>query len=112
MSPRPTILIKRDVSELVEIWLKHGAPEPIDRNDSRQPVFTPFTVAPSIQNVREVQRALRDVYPQELGGDGIGGTVGVYVYIDEEGTVRDYQVEQSSGHRALDGAAVAVRRCL
>ena len=93
---------------VIKIELKHEAPEPISLDIPRQPVFTPFTVAPSIQNVEEIRRAMVDAYPQELRADGIGGTVGVYFFIDVDGTVRDNRVNRSSGHRALDDAALAV----
>ena len=75
---------------------------------SAAPTFTPFTVAPSIQNRSEVVRAMEREYPPLLRDAGIGGTVRVYFFIDEEGKVGDYRVDQSSGHQALDDAALAV----
>ena len=75
---------------------------------SAAPTFTPFTVAPDIQNRAEVIRAMEREYPPLLRDAGIGGTVQVYFFIDEEGTVQQFQVNETSGHQALDDAALAV----
>jgi protein TonB len=75
---------------------------------SAAPTFTPFTVAPSIQNRDEVVRAMTREYPPLLRDAGIGGTVRVYFFIDENGQVKDYRVDESSGHQALDDAALSV----
>jgi len=47
-------------------------------------------------------------YPPLLRDAGIGGTVRVYFFIDENGTVQDTRIDQSSGHQALDDAALEV----
>jgi protein TonB len=75
---------------------------------SAAPTFTPFTVAPDIQNRAEVIRAMEREYPPLLRDAGIGGTVQVFFFIDEEGVVQQFQVNESSGHQALDDAALAV----
>ena len=75
---------------------------------SAAPTFTPFTVAPDILNRVEVIRAMEREYPPLLRDAGIGGTVQVFFFIDEEGVVQQFQVNVSSGHRALDDAALAV----
>ncbi len=75
---------------------------------SAAPTFTPFTVAPSILNRQEVVRAMEREYPPLLRDAGIGGTVRVYFFIDENGAVQDYRIDQTSGHQALDDAALAV----
>jgi TonB family protein len=49
-----------------------------------------------------------DGYPALLRDAGVGGTVRVYFYIDEDGVVRDTRIDQSSGHPALDDAALSV----
>jgi len=72
------------------------------------PTFTPFTVAPEIQNRTEVIRAMEREYPPLLRDAGIGGTVRVYFFIDENGQVQDTRVDQTSGHQALDQAALNV----
>ena len=75
---------------------------------SAAPTFTPFTVAPSILNRTDVVRAREREYPPLLRDAGIGGTVRVYFFIDENGAVQDRRIDQSSGHQALDDAALKV----
>ncbi|MFQ5536512.1 MAG: TonB family protein [Gemmatimonadota bacterium] len=75
-----------------------------------EPTFTPFTVAPSILNRREVIQAMQDAYPPLLRDAGVGGTVRVYFFIDETGKVQNVRIDQSSGHQALDDAALKVAR--
>lgn len=75
---------------------------------SAAPTFTPYTVAPSLSNQSEVQRALVREYPPLLRDAGIGGTVTVWFFIDETGQVQDTRVNESSGQQALDDAAIRV----
>jgi len=75
---------------------------------SAAPVFTPFTVAPEIKNVREVIAAMQREYPAILRDAGIGGTVVVWFFISEDGRVLDRRIAQSSGHVQLDEAALKV----
>lgn len=70
-----------------------------------EPTFTPYTVEPEVRNRAEVQRALEREYPSTLRDAGIGGTVIMYFFIDENGNVQNTEVAQSSGHTALDEAA-------
>lgn len=72
------------------------------------PTFTPFTVAPSILNRNDVVGAMEAEYPPLLRDAGIGGTVKVYFFIDAEGRVQDTRIDESSGHPALDDAAMRV----
>ena len=72
------------------------------------PTFTPYTVRPDIKNREEVQRALQREYPPLLREAGLGGMVLVWFFIDEEGHVVSTQVHESSGHEALDDAALKV----
>lgn len=73
-----------------------------------EPTFTPFTVAPSIRNRSEVVAAMNDEYPPLLREAGIGGTVVVWFFIDENGEVGETLIDESSGHVALDEAALRV----
>lgn len=79
-----------------------------DRPLSEAPVFTPFTVKPDIRNRAEVQRAMEREYPPLLRDAGIGGTVLVWFFIDQEGRVVRTLVHESSGHKGLDDAALKV----
>lgn len=72
------------------------------------PVFVPRDVDPELKNRREVTRELRRRYPLHLQEAGIGGTVLVWLLIDEEGKVRKYEIKQSSGRTELDRAAIDV----
>jgi len=75
---------------------------------SADPTFTPFTVRPDIKNRQDLSSALEREYPPLLMDDGIGGTVLVWFFIDETGTVRRTHINQTSGHQALDEAALRV----
>jgi len=85
------------------------AVRPSVRDDiSARPVFTPYTVKPDYINAAEVRAALEREYPPLLRDAGIGGTVIVWFFIDEEGVVRNEVVQTTSGHQALDEAALRV----
>jgi TonB family protein len=77
-----------------------------------QPVFTPFTVEPKLNNQPEVLRALQRYYPPLLRDAGIGGRVVMWFYIDETGRVLKTQLHESSGYEALDLAAQRVAETL
>lgn len=76
------------------------------------PTFTPYTVAPSLANRTEIQAALQREYPPLLQDAGIGGTVNVWFFLDADGVLRDVRIMESSGHPALDGAALDVARAM
>ena len=70
--------------------------------------LVPFTVPPRIRNLDEVVRAMEGSYPPLLRDAGIGGTVHVLFSIDEDGIVQSFEIDRSSGHEALDEAALSV----
>jgi protein TonB len=81
----------------------------VDADDvSAAPAFTPYTVAPELRNRSEVARLLERLYPPLIRDAGIGGTVMMWVFIDQHGAVRKVQVKESSGLLPLDSAAVRV----
>ncbi len=77
-----------------------------DLGDVRQ--FTPFTIRPELQNPTEVARALERHYPPMLREAGLGGTVNVWFFIDDDGRVLKTQLKASSGYDAFDQAALQV----
>ena len=74
--------------------------------------FTPFTVAPQLRNRAEVGKVLERTYPSLLRDSGIGGTVVLWVQVDEQGNVLQARVHESSSRDALDAAAVNVARTM
>jgi TonB family protein len=72
------------------------------------PRFTPFTVRPELLDVEAVSEALEAAYPPLLREAGIGGSPVVWFFIDAGGVVRETRINRSSGHPALDEAALKV----
>lgn len=72
--------------------------------------FTPYEVAPEFRNRSEYLRALERSYPAMLRNAGIGGTVVLWVYVDERGKPQETQVVTSSGYPEMDLAAERVMR--
>lgn len=85
-----------------------GPPPDVSPTADDRPAFIPYDVAPKLKNRAEVLALLEKTYPRSLRNLGIGGRVLLWLYIDEEGRVRDTRVAESSGHEALDRAARAV----
>ena len=75
---------------------------------SAAPRFTPMTVSPEILNRPEIIRALTRLYPSILRDAGIGGTVEVWFFISEEGTVLDSRVSIPAAEAQLNRAALEV----
>ena len=72
------------------------------------PRFVVHTVRPRLLNEPEVNRVLEREYPALLKDAGIGGTTTVWLFVDEDGIVRNQIVRESSGHAGLDNAALKV----
>jgi len=98
----PTTFTSLSVDDLLE------PPGEVALDVSAAPVIVPYTVKPAYTNAAEVMRALEREYPPLLRDAGIGGTVQVWFFIDESGVVRNQVVQVSSGHTALDEAALRV----
>ena len=83
-------------------------PDEVDTDISDAPVWTVRDVEPYYKNKEEMQRALEREYPPLLRDAGIGGTAVVWFLVDEKGKVVKTQMQTSSGHGALDNAALKV----
>ncbi|MGD2153868.1 MAG: TonB family protein [Gemmatimonadales bacterium] len=82
-------------------------PSSAARRLEEQPVFTPYTVAPSLRDPQRAVRIVQEKYPRILQDAGIGGTVVVWALIDERGVVKKCQVHTTCGEPMLDEAAQA-----
>ena len=83
-------------------------PEKVETDLSAAPAWTHVDVYPFLKNRDEVERALEREYPPLLRDAGIGGTVKVWFFINEAGELVKNQVHTSSGHQALDEAAMRI----
>lgn len=70
--------------------------------------LAPYMVPPRLRNPDEVRRTLQRNYPPILRDAGIGGTVNVHIWLDENGEIVRSRIGQSSGHPSLDEAALRV----
>ena len=75
---------------------------------SAAPGFTPYEFQPELRNRAEVGDALEREYPPLLRDAGVGGTVMLWLYIDETGSVENVLVNTTSQHAPLDAAALRV----
>ncbi len=114
LSPSPTDIPAADpeLPPEIEIPPPPSVDEEANPELSAAPVFTPYTVQPDLKNRAEVARALEENYPPLLRDAGIGGTVQVWFFVDEEGVVQRLQIDEPSGHKALDDAALRVGSAL
>jgi len=110
LSPSPTDLpaVDPELPTEIEMPPPPSGDEEANPELSAAPVFTPYTVRPDIKNRTDVARALEENYPPLLRDAGIGGTVVIWFFIDEEGVVQRMQIDESSGHKALDDGALRV----
>ena len=76
------------------------------------PVFTPYTVSPTLRNRSEVAAALKKLYPSVLKDAGIGGVARLWFFIDVEGRVVRTLVKETSGVPQLDEAALGVAQVM
>ncbi len=83
-------------------------PEKVEEDLSAAPTWTSVDVLPVLRNSDEVTRLLMREYPPLLRDAGVGGTVVVWFFVNEAGEVVKNQVHTSSGHAALDDAALRI----
>jgi TonB family protein len=72
------------------------------------PQFTPYTVRPELRNPDAIRLLLVRYYPSMMKDAGLGGTVMLWVFIDEHGVVQRALVNKTSGFPSLDEAALKV----
>lgn len=104
VAPGPTDADKEELETPVESPAAQGE-EALGEGEA-VPTFTPYSVYPAIKNREEVLAALEREFAALREDSPVEGTVRVWFFLDEEGRVQDTRVSASSGHRALDGAAL------
>jgi protein TonB len=78
--------------------------------EPKSPVYVARDVAPILQNGWEIQQLLAQSYPSPQREAGIGGTVLLWVFVDEQGAPEKSEVMRSSGYSAMDDAALQIVR--
>lgn len=85
-----------------------GAGDGVGQIGETRDGFAVLTTLPRLLNEAELKRELERAYPAFLRDAGIGGEVLVWLLLDENGRVVKTEVKSSSGHAALDEAALRV----
>ena len=83
-------------------------PGPIGMGEGSPGGFIAVTKVPRLINQVEVENLLRRHYPTMLLQAGIGGTVKVWLQLDEKGTVIETRIHTSSSHKEFDEAALRI----
>lgn len=99
----------------VTVWVEAGRQTragPTPDQIRQGPTFTPYTVAPELDNREDVRSALIREYPPALKAAGEGGTVLIWLLIDETGAIAQSAVKKTSGNEQFDSAAVRVGRMM
>ncbi len=82
-------------------------------NPDERPIRTPVPVTlPSLMDRDGARMTVAQEYPAVLQRRGIGGRVGLLMWVREDGTVEFPQVESTSGVRELDLAALRATQSL
>lgn len=79
-----------------------------DEDIKAAPRFTPYTIRPELKNPDVIRKLLEKNYPPILRDAGIGGTVLLWVFIDQDGVVQRSLVKTTSGYQPFDIVAVEV----
>jgi TonB family protein len=83
-------------------------PGPIGTGDAPPGGFVAVTKVPRLLNQVEIESLLRRHYPNILLQAGIGGTVKVWLQLDEKGTVIETRIHTTSAHKEFDEAALRI----
>ena len=87
---------------------------PVTRtNGDQHPILTPMPVTlPSLLDREQARLTVAQEYPALLQRRGLGGRVGLLMWVREDGTVEFPQVATTSGQRELDLAALRATQSL
>ncbi len=86
-------------------------PEEVELDIRDQPgAWVVNTVQAAWTNRQEMSAVLSRNYPAMLRDAGIGGTTLLWIFVEKDASASRVVVQSSSGHKALDDAAVKVAR--
>lgn len=98
--PRSTAVVRNEPQDAA------ASAERVEQLKAQGPGLTPFTVAPAITNPDVVREAIERYYPPTLRGQGMGGSVPVWILVDTNGAVADVRLVQGSGQDDSEGSQV------
>lgn len=87
-------------------------PPPSGAAPSEGPRWIPRDTDPVLANADEVRGLLLERYPERLRDDGVGGSVTLWLFVDEAGRVTRVRVQAPSPQEALNRAAEEVARAM
>ncbi|HKK27201.1 MAG TPA: TonB family protein [Gemmatimonadota bacterium] len=96
----PDLTIPRNTLEAIP------AARPLDQTIPERPTYIPYEVPPRLLNRAEIERILLVSYPLELRERAVGGSLLVWLYVDERGDVARALIRRSSGYPSMDAAAL------
>ena len=70
--------------------------------------FVAYDLAPELLNLKKVRESLEKQYPTELRESGIDGKVTLWMFVDEQGEVKQVSVHEASAYDAFNEAAQRV----
>lgn len=116
--PAVPVVASADVSEDVTIAPTTFEANPVEAlpppprtsaaSPDETPVFIPRDVEPRLSNRDRFLQLLMKSYPRPLREAGLGGSVILWLFVDDRGAVTRSLVKESSGYEALDEAAETV----
>ena len=62
---------------------------------------------PELESGRKARGTIRAAYPDSLQDQGVGGKIGLWLLVLNDGTVGDVTLSEGSGHAGLDAAAMS-----
>lgn len=111
----PSVEIPEEVTIPRTVWteppeLVTPPPTSSETDPSARSRLVPVEIYPELRNPEEVRRALLREYPASYREAGIGDTVLVEFHLAADGSILETGIATSSGHAAVDRAALRVAK--
>ncbi len=62
---------------------------------------------PQLESGLQARKTIQQAYPDSLQAQGVGGKIGLWLLVLDDGTVGDVTIAEGSGHAGLDAAAMS-----